>query len=175
MCSITSRESVTIPKPSVARPATSTSPPSSARRRKGAAVVRATSWMAAIGGVRAARTAGKIAEPTVTNSPTAIAATTVRPRSTVPVSGTSKPKLSTASSRRPAMPTPTASPTTDASTPTTRRFDDDRRQHLASARAQRADEPELPRALGNQDRERVDDDERADDEPDRRRSRAARH
>ena len=40
------------------------------------------------------------------------------------------------------------------------------RQHLAAGRAERAQQRELARALGDRDRERVEDDERADEQRD---------
>ena len=51
-------------------------------------------------------------------------------------------------------------------------LEDDGREHLASRAAERPQRCELPRALRDGDRERVEDDERADEEGDRRRSRA---
>ena len=50
--------------------------------------------------------------------------------------------------------------------PDDERLDDDRAENLSPRRAERAQRRELARALGDRDRERVRDDERADEQRD---------
>ena len=75
--------------------------------------------MAATGGIVAARSAGHTEAPTVTNMPTAIAATAVRAWKTRRLAGASKPSAPTTEKRIPASSTPSASPASDATPPTT--------------------------------------------------------
>ncbi len=125
-----------------------------------------TSLMAATGGIVDARTAGQIEAPTVTNKPTASAATTVRDWSTRSPSGTSKPIAPTSENRTRANSTPSTSPTSRRDSADDRRLDDHRADDLAPARAHGTEQPELVRALRDEDRERVEDDERGDDQAD---------
>ena len=75
--------------------------------------------IAATGGMVAARNAGHTEAPTVTNMPTAIAATAVRVSKTSAPWGTSKPSAPTTEKRIPASSTPSARPATDATPPMT--------------------------------------------------------
>ena len=147
--------------------ATSRTVPMTRRLRSGRARSSRRSLMAAIGEMRDARIAGMIAEPTVTNTPTAIATITVRSSTTSGPSGTWKPSSPTNARSNAARPIPTRSPRTAATSPTIPRFDDHGDDDLATARTHRPQQPELPSALRDEDRERVEDDECTDDEADR--------
>ena len=61
---------------------------------------------------------------------------------------------------------PSAVPIAEATTATMRGLEDDAREHLAAGSAERAQQRELAGALGHRDRERVEDDERADEQGD---------
>src|SRR5437588_55548 len=112
--------SIRKPSASVPMPARVMSTPMTARRRSGADPTRGSSLIAATGEVRAARTAGMSAEPTVTTTPTITAAMTVRVSSTGVASGAPSPRRSkpTARNKRLANPTPAARPSPAATTPT---------------------------------------------------------
>ena len=70
--------------------------------------------------------------------------------------------------------TPRPSPSVEPTTPTHERLEQHRPGHLPLGRAEGAQQRELAAALGDQDRERVDDQERADDQGDARRRSAGR-
>ena len=63
-----------------------------------------------------------------------------------------------------AMPMPATMPSTEATSPTSERLDDHRDDDLPPRRPERAQQRELPGALRDDDRERVEDDERADEQ-----------
>ncbi len=65
-----------------------------------------------------------------------------------------------------ASPSPAKSPMTDAMIPIDERLDDHRPEDLAARGADGSHRRELARALRDRDRERVEDDERADEERD---------
>ncbi len=125
------------------------------------------SLIAATGGTRAARTAGSNDARTVTPTPTLTDTTTVRGSSTVVVSGRPSPSARMRSS--------SPAPEHDAGheserrreRPHHQRLEHDRPHDLPAARAHRAQQPELTRALRDEDGEGVEDDERADDHADR--------
>ena len=108
-----------MPITSTGIPIATSAPPSSVRRRRDTSRPLGRSLMAATGGTVDARTAGHTDAPTVTNIPTASAATMVRCCRTSSPVGTSKPRPPTTSNRRRARRTPNASPAIDATMPTT--------------------------------------------------------
>ena len=65
-----------------------------------------------------------------------------------------------------ASPMPASSPSTEPASPIRSASSDHRAQDLPARRADRAQHPELPRALRDRDREGVEDDERADEQGD---------
>ena len=107
------------PYASTGSPRAMNASPNAARTLNGFGAGGGTSSIAAIGGMRAARTAGMTEEPTVTTSPTPMATTTVRASSTVGPSGTLKPKAPSSASRPSAARRPSPTPITDDTRPTT--------------------------------------------------------
>ena len=107
------------PRPATraATPPTVTDAPLSRRRLGRSTRPTATSRSAASGGMRDARNDGKTADTTVTNGPSASATTAVRVLNAVPPAGMSTPNASSMPLSAAAMNTPTARPTSEASTP----------------------------------------------------------
>ena len=64
------------------------------------------------------------------------------------------------------MPTPAATPAADAMAPDGERLEHHRPDDLLAARADRSQQRGLPLPLGDDDRERVEDDEAADEQRD---------
>ena len=123
---------------------------------------------AATGGMRTAFRAGPIAETTVTSVPTASPTIAVRGSNVSgPVGRVVPNPLSSASS-------PMAASHAEADADGGRDEPDDRRlgqhgaQHLSPARADDPQQGEFPRPLADDDRERVVDGERADEQRDQR-------
>ena len=79
-----------------------------------------------------------------------------------PPAGRAKPNASNIAFSRPATAMPPSSPATDATTPTATASTHDRAHDLAAAGAERPQQRRLPRALRHEDREGVEDAERAD-------------
>ena len=135
--------------------------PITSERLRGGRVDGPASRMAAVGAMRVARIAGTTPASTVTTVPT------TKPGSSVPVVSTSGTVGSLRSSawnraRMPeAMAMPAATPTSDATTAEQARLEQHGAQHLAPGGADAAQHRQLPRALLDRDRERVEDDERA--------------
>ena len=117
---------------------------------------------------RAARRAGSRAATNVTITPSAIEITNVDGLITRSDVGTSKPNAPITARSPIARPRPTPTPTIDATNPTRNASPSTDVPHLAARRAERAEQRELARPLGDDDRERVDDDERADEQGDDR-------
>ena len=99
-------------------PIVSTPPITSRTRRRGGRSI-ATSRIAAIGGTRAAWRAGNTAEKTVINVPTSMPVTIAEVGNTIPAAGMSKPNAASTAFRPSASNTPPATPTADATMPTT--------------------------------------------------------
>ena len=123
--------------------------------------------------VRAARRAARSSPPAgpgiaadtvVTTTPTRTATTSVRTATTLPIVGSRKPSPASsdfsASTRRRGRRAPRP-PTQHADD---RRLQEHRTQHLAPAGADGAEQAQLPRPLGDDDGERVVDDERGDEQ-----------
>ncbi len=141
--------------------------PTVARRRKVSLRASGRSVIAAIGGMRAARIAGQSAAPTVTNRPTAMAYNAVRGSTTTSPLGMRNPSESTSDMRSRATKTPSTRPPSDAIAPTTAASSTTAAITCRRAAAHGPQEPELARALRDEDRERVEDDEATDDESQR--------
>ncbi len=123
--------------------------------------------IAAIGGTRAARTAGSTAAATVTTTPTSSETTTVRRAAPSTCRGGRARARGAARAARSRGRCPTTNPIADATIPTTNASSTtDRTTCLPVAPIARS-KPELTRALRDEDRERVEDDERADHHADR--------
>ena len=123
--------------------------------------------MAATGGMVAARNAGHTEAPTVTNMPTAIAATAVRVSNTRSPCGHVEAERAHHREEDPGeQHTDARGPATDATPPMTAGLDDDRHDDLPAAGAHRPQQAELVGPLRDEDRERVEDDEGGDDEAD---------
>ena len=139
----------------------------SVRRRVGGGGVAASSRIAASGGTRVARRAGARLESMVTPVPTTNATMMVRGLSTSPSCGSSAPKAlnsalipcAVSDPEEDARATEAMSPTISASSITERSTWRARGSHGAEQR-------KLPGPLGDRDRERVEDDERADEHRD---------
>ena len=121
----------------------------------------AASRRAATGGTRVARHAGTRPASRVTTVPTSSETITVRAANTMPASGRSMSIEANTASRPLAMPKPAPRPISEASTPITSASISTDDEHLAARRADHPQQPELARALGDGDRERVEDRERA--------------
>ena len=92
-----------------------------------------------------------------------------------PLPGMSKPiAFSDGLAGRSASPMPPRTPIADATTPTTVDSPSTDASTCRAARSDRAEQRHLARALRDDDRERVVDDERADDQRDEREDAAAR-
>ena len=128
----------------------------------------APSRTAAIGGTCVARIAGKRPATSVTIVPTSSETTIVRVAKTVSVCGSSRfERLEELV--QPDRERETAEQADDRGAQADHeRFEDHGAQHLTPRRAERAQGGELPRALRDRDRERVEDHERPDEERDPR-------
>jgi hypothetical protein len=93
--------------------------PTTIRRRENADVSRATSRMAATGGIFDARRAGTKAATTVMRTPVTREVTTALVVSTTPPAGMSTPKPASSAFSPTATPMPAASPTAEATIATT--------------------------------------------------------
>ena len=122
--------------------------------------------MAATGGTFEAFRAGKKAETTVMTTPTTIGMMMALGSMVSPVAGMSKPKAE--SSPRSPMATTDAGHDADhrRDEADDQRLDQHRAEHLATGRADGPQQRHLPAALGDDDRERVVDDEAADEQGD---------
>ncbi len=170
---VVSRPGPNSPQTRPAKPSTVSSTAAGVRKRAnrpGGTV--APSRTAAIGGTRVARMAGKMLAISVTRMPSPSATTTVRPVKTRPLFGSVKPdrveQLEEAGRER----EPEEEPDQRGDHTHHERLHDDGPAHLPARRAERSQRRELPRALRDRDRERVDDHEGADEERDHRRRRA---
>ena len=134
-----------------------------AKRPRG---IVAPSRTAAIGGTLVARIAGKRPATSVTSVPTSSETTIVRVAKTVSVCGSSRLSALKSSFRPTASPRPLNEPDDRRAEADHERLEDHRPEHLAPRRAERAQGRELPHPLRDRDRERVEDDERADEERD---------
>ena len=128
--------------------------------------VPAASRSASTGATRVARHAGTRPATSVTSTPTSSETTIVREAKTVPVCGRSSPSALNSALMPLASPKPAASPTALAAGAHGQRLGHDRAQHLAPRGAGEAQQPELARALGDHDRQRVEDRERPDQQRD---------
>ena len=116
--------------------------------------------------MRTARRAGLMAETSVTPTPTTRATITVRDSKTSEPDGREMPKpLSSASSPRAAS-TPRPRPIRDATSPTMAASSEHRTEHLAPAGAHDPQQRQLPGPLAHDDREGVEDRERAHEQGD---------
>ena len=104
----------------------------------------------------------------VTSVPTSSETTIVRVATTVPVLGRSMPPDLNSSPMPYATPRPARSPSTEPSRPISRASRMHRGEDLPPRGAERAQQPELAAALGDGDREGVEDRERAHEERDER-------
>ena len=120
----------------------------------------------ATGGTRVARTAGIRPATTVTRTPTSRLTSTVRSAKTVPACGRSISTIFITALRNFAMSNPEGDTDRGCRQTDQERLEHDRAQDLAARRADRPQQRELPRPLRDGDRERVEDDERADEERD---------
>ena len=98
--------------------------------------------------------------------PTSSETTIVRVSSTVPLSGRSAPKDLNSWSSAGASAMPPSRPSDAPADAQQEAFEDDRAHDLPARGAERAQQAELARALGDGDREGVEDDERPDDQRD---------
>ncbi len=126
----------------------------------------APSRTAAIGGTRVARIAGNRPAASVMPTPTTSATITVRSAKTRSAVGSSTPRARKSPSMPSASRTPRPRPTSEASEADDERLEDHRAEDLAARRADRPQRGELARSLRDGDRERVEDDERSDEEGD---------
>ena len=125
------------PCPRASTPTSNRPPPTSPRRRSERSSAGPESRIASTGETRAARRAGMSAAAAVTPTPTAIAATTVRPAMTVGPLGSGIPSTSSNARSPAATAMPRANPAAELTTPTT----------SASSRTERVTCPRLaPRA-----------------------------
>ena len=146
-------------------------PPSSSaaisvRRPRGFESCSSDSRSAAIGVMRVARSAGASAATSVTTIPISSETITVRASSTVPVLGRSAPIALKSALMPAANRIPAASPATAPSDAEHERLDPDGREDLPARGAERAQHAELARALGDRDREGVEDLEGAHEQRD---------
>ena len=88
--------------------------------------------------------------------------------------GNSAPKAPNSAFSPSATPTPAASPIVELDQADDQRLEQHRPTDLAAARAERPQQGELAGALGDEHRERVEDDERADEQGDAARTPAGR-
>ena len=150
--------------PSTSRPRP-TAPISDASRPRWRAIHEggssAPSRSAAIGGTRVARKAGPIAASMATSVPTNSGSRTVSGFRVIAEVGSPDPALSNSVSSSFAKPMPDHDPGQRRQQADHQRLDQHRAQHLAAAGADRAQQGELAGALGDRDRERVEDDEGA--------------
>ena len=126
----------------------------------------APSRTAAIGGTRVARIAGNSPASTVISVPTRSETTIVRGAKTVSASGRSR--LERAEQRLEALrePEPEEEPDDGREEADHERLEQHRAEHLPPGGAERPQRRELARPLGDRDRERVEDHERADEQRD---------
>ena len=132
------------------------------RRLSGSSASRS----AAIGDTRVARSAGLSAENSVTRIPTSSATTIVRAAITVPVLGRSMPKRLEHRVEGLGEADPADHAEHRAHHADHRGLGHDRAEHLAARGSQRAQQPQLARALCHRDVEDVEDQERADEQRD---------
>src|SRR5215207_64587 len=142
--------------PTAATPSRAGTVPVTVRAVSGRSGV-AASRSAAIGGTREARSAGSSAATTVTSTPTRYDAATAAAGRVSLASGNRSPLWASITACRPtATPRPATRPRVAASSPTT----------TAAASAQRPQQRQLRGALGDQDREGVEDQEGPDEQRD---------
>ena len=132
-----------------------------AAKREGGSVE--PSRTAAIGGTRVARSAGTTLASSVIPVPSASETRTVRSANTIPASGSSPPTAL----KQLGEPEPGEEPEHRGQQPDHQALDHDRAHDLLARGPERAQRRELARALGDRDRERVEDHERADEQRDR--------
>ena len=113
----------------------------------------APSRTAAIGGTRVARIAGKSPARSVMPIPTTSETTTVRVAKTRSAVGKSTPRLLNSAWIPSARSTPRAEPDERGEQPDDERLEDHGAEHLPPRRADRPQRRELPRPLGDRDRE----------------------
>ena len=143
-----------------------TTPPMRARRGEVADESIDESRIAAIGGMREARIAGKTAATTVTSRPATNDQMTALAGMTIELAGMSSPSAPSNALSPMARKIPPTKPTIDATMPTSDGLEQHRTDHLALPRADGPQQGELAAALGHDDRERVEDDEGADEQRD---------
>ena len=110
--------------------------------------------------------AGTMLAISATSVPTTSGTTIVRVSITRPLEGRSMPIATNSARSSGASAMPKAMPASEPATPSSSPLEQHAAQHLAAVRAERAQQPDLTRALGDGDRERVEDDERADEQRD---------
>ena len=93
---------------------------------------------------------------------------TVRGLTTSPVAGRSKPSAASPALSAAASPIPATRPAADATTPMTSDSPRTEADHLSAARADGAQQRQFAQPLGDDDRERVEDQERPDEQRDER-------
>ena len=121
---------------------------------------------AEIGAIRVARTAGQTEATSVTSVPVSIATTAVRGRKTVADCGISSSTGLEERGQPLREQDAEAEPDRGGDEAEHRALEHDRAEHLAARGAERPQCRELLRPLRDRDRERVEDDERADEERD---------
>ena len=133
-------------------------------RRDGRRSLRApgsASRSAATGAIFVARRAGRKPAASVTSVPTSSATIAVRASNTVPASGSWRSSAPNTALSPAARPKPAREADDRRAEPERERLDHHRAEHLAARGADHAQHRELARALGDGDRERVEDRERA--------------
>ena len=140
--------------------------PETARLVEAAERSTLTSRSAAIGAIRAARRAGNHADSTVMPTPTANDRIIACALITIGPLGISYPNAAISTRRPDATPTPATRPATDAEHTDDERLDQHRALDLPPGGADRTQHRHVAGALGDGDRERVVDDEGADEDGD---------
>src|SRR5918996_894469 len=141
-------------------PTASTMAPLTSRNRSDRPGRSCASRSASIGAIRAARRAGTTAATTVMIVPTTMETITVRSWITVPDEGRSMPSEDSAPFRPMAIPMPKTIPMAEAATPTMNA------SATTVASTERPEQRELSGPLRDDDRECVEDDERANEQGD---------
>ncbi len=136
------------------------------RRRVVPGSASAVSCRASSGVTRVARSAGTTDDPMVETMPTINGAMMAAAGITVPDCGSSKPIALKSPVTSSTNPRPATMPTIEAIRPSSERLDDDGGEDLAGGGAERPQHPELAGALGDGDRERVEDQEGPDEDGD---------
>ena len=150
------------------RPPAASRTPNTRRRRIEVSGSAMSSLSACTGAIRPTRRAGKYAATMVTSTPTTYDAMTVRGPNTSGCPDRSRPNWPNSTRSAIASSTPSPSPIVEPSSPSTNASSCTDQVTCRREAPEGAQQGELAAALGDQDRERVDDDERPDDQRDAR-------